>query len=231
MPENLSIAVCVSDDVTLSDFIPPIEIISGINDVDHPVFGAAMGEVLYQVSFEYLSPTLAPVVSTKGSCAPTFNPTMTYTDALASGKQFDILWVPAGPMPDHKMGKSHTAKDEIDFIAAQAPKAKYIMSVCGGSFHLAEASVLSGKWATMNKALNRRIVAATPKDIQWVPKARWVVDSNIWTSSGVTAGSDMALAFVEHLVGKKATTVIHGVIEIPEVKDQDDPFATFHGLV
>ncbi|KAJ6622812.1 transcriptional regulator [Mycena sp. CBHHK59/15] len=218
MPENLSIAVCVSDDVTLSDFIPPIEIISGIKFNQRP-----MGEVPYQVSFEYLSPTLAPVVSTKGSCAPTFNPTMTYADALASGKQFDILWVPAGPMPNHKTGESHTAKDEIDFIAAQAPKAKYIMSVCGGSFHLAEAGVLSGKRATTNKALYRRIV--------WVPKARWVVDGNIWTSSGVSAGSDMALAFVEHLVGKKATTVIRGVIEIPEVKDQDDPFATFHGLV
>ncbi len=31
--------------------------------------------------------------------------------------------------------------------------------------------------------------AAAPKDINWVAKARWVVDGNIWTSSGVSAGT------------------------------------------
>ena len=31
--------------------------------------------------------------------------------------------------------------------------------------------------------------AATDKSIEWVPRARWVVDGNIWTSSGVTAGT------------------------------------------
>ncbi|KAJ6622158.1 class I glutamine amidotransferase-like protein [Mycena sp. CBHHK59/15] len=223
MPETLSVAVCISDEVTLSDFIPPIEILSGINDADHPIFGAAMGEVPYRATFEYLSPTLEPVVSLKGRAAPTINPTMTYADAITSGKQFDILWVPAG--------QNRIPKEEIQFIAMQAPKAKYILSVCGGAVQLAFAGVLSGKRATTNKAFYRAITAATPKDIQWVPKARWVVDGNIWTSSGVAAGSDMALAFVEHLVGAKAARQIRGTVEIPEVTQQDDPFATFHGLV
>lgn len=35
--------------------------------------------------------------------------------------------------------------------------------------------------------------AATNKSIQWVPRARWVVDGNIWTSSGVTAGASADL--------------------------------------
>ncbi|KAJ6622176.1 class I glutamine amidotransferase-like protein [Mycena sp. CBHHK59/15] len=240
MPETLSVAVCISDEVTLSDFIPPIEILSGINDADHPIFGAAMGEVRYRATFEYLSPTLEPVVSMKGRAAPTINPTMTYADAITSGKQFDILWVPAGPIPDFSTGQSRIPKEEIQFIAMQAPKAKYILSVCGGAVQLAFAGVLSGKRATTNKAFYRAITqlesdacikAATPKDIQWVPKARWVVDGNIWTSSGVAAGSDMALAFVEHLVGAKAARQIRGTVEIPEVTQQDDPFATFHGLV
>ncbi|KAJ6622817.1 class I glutamine amidotransferase-like protein, partial [Mycena sp. CBHHK59/15] len=228
MRETLSIAVCVSADVTLSDFITPVEIILGINQCDHPVFGEGMGEVPYQVTIDYLSPTLEPVVSIRGHFAPTFNPTMTYVDALACGKQFDIIWVPAGL---HFLYIEHPIpKDEIDFIAAQAPKAKYIMSVCGGAVQLVLAGVLSGKQATTNKALYH-MIDSTPKDIKWVPKARWVVGGNIWTSSGVSTGYNMALAFVEHLVGKKAARVIRGGVEVPEVKDQDDPFAEFHGLV
>ncbi|KAJ7076465.1 class I glutamine amidotransferase-like protein [Mycena belliarum] len=226
MPQLLSIAVCVSDDVTLSDFITPIEILASLNDGDHPIFGAGMPASSYRVAIEYLAPTMDPVVSVKGRVAPTFNPTLTYADAMASGKQFDVLWVPAGAVDARTI-----PKEEIAFIAQQAPKAKYVMSVCGGAVQLAFAGVLAGKRATTNKVFYRQIVEATPKDIQWVPKARWVVDGNVWTSSGVAAGSDMALAFVEHLAGREVARFIRGGIEIPEVTEEDDPFAAFHGLV
>ncbi|KAJ6529622.1 hypothetical protein B0H19DRAFT_968267, partial [Mycena capillaripes] len=55
---------------------------------------------------------------------------------------------------------------------------------------LALAGVLTGKRATTNKSFYRTIVALMPKDINWVPEARWVVDGNVWTSSGVSAGDD-----------------------------------------
>jgi hypothetical protein len=175
MPELLSLAVCVSDEVTLSDFITPIEILTGLNDGDNPMYGAAMGEIPYRIAIDYLSPTMDPVVSLKGANAPTFNPTHTYTAAIASGKQYDILWVPAGmiihyvpatpltnpstgPFIDLATGESRIPKEEIEFIKQQAPKAKYIMSVCGGAIQLALAGVLSGKRATTNKAGFRAIV-------------------------------------------------------------------------
>ncbi|KAJ7237718.1 transcriptional regulator [Mycena haematopus] len=231
MPETLAIAVCVSDGVTLSDFIPNIEILAGLNNADHPLFSKGLGEVPYRFKFEYLSPTMDPVVSIHGDSAPTFNPTTTYAAAMASGKQYDIIWVPAGPIPDFESGDHKVPEGLIPFIASQAPKAKYIMSVCGGAVYLAFAGLLAGKKATTNKAFYRAIVGATPKDIQWVPKARWVVDGNVWTSSGVTAGGDMALAFVEHLAGPRAARFIRGTVEIREVTVEDDPFAEFHGLV
>ncbi|KAJ7157691.1 class I glutamine amidotransferase-like protein [Mycena crocata] len=230
MPELLKVAVCISDEVTLSDFITPIELLGSLNAADHPLFGSLAPECPVRVTIDYLAPTMDPVVSILGKNAPTLNPTMTYAAALAEGKQFDILWVPAGPS-DYVSGLNKIPQDEIKFIAQQAPKAKYVMSVCGGAFQLALAGVLSGKRATTNKAYWHPIVAAAPKDITWVAKARWVVDGNVWTSSGVAAGSDMALAFIEHVAGPKVARSIRGMTEIPEVTDSDDPFASFHGLV
>ncbi|KAF7318920.1 DJ-1 protein-PfpI domain-containing protein [Mycena chlorophos] len=254
MPEIVTIAVCLSDEVTLSDFIPPVEILAGINLADHPFLGAAMGEVAIRVAFEYIAPTLNPVVSLFGKATPTFNPTMTYKDAIASGKQFDIIWVPAGkllclrflpffadnklilalrtgPPADPTIPAGRIPQDEIDFIKQQTPNAKYVLSVCGGAYQLALAGVLSGKRATTNKQFFRIVEAMTPKDIEWVAKARWVIDGKIWTSSGVAAGSDMALAFVEHITNARVAKSIRGGIEIPEAGQDDDPFAAIHGLV
>ncbi|KAJ7081491.1 class I glutamine amidotransferase-like protein [Mycena epipterygia] len=210
MPETLSIAVCISEGLTLPDFITPIP---------------------YRVMIDYLAPSMDPVVSDKDREAPTFNPTLTYADTITSGKQSDILWVPAGAGPDFVTGESRMPEEQIQFIARQARKAKYVVSVCAGAFQLALAGVFSGKRATTNKLFFRTVVAATPKDIEWVPMARWVIDSNLWTSSGITAGSDMALAFVEHLTSPKVARHIRGEYEIKEVKEKGDPFAAIHGLV
>ncbi|KAJ7282639.1 class I glutamine amidotransferase-like protein [Mycena rebaudengoi] len=231
-PLNLTIAVLISYEVTLSDFITPVEIMAGLNlDFAH-VYGPANipTKSPYNVVFDYISETLDPVVSMMGPASVTINPTMTYEGAMTSGKQFDILWVPAGPLPDPVTGASRIPQAEIDFIAQQAPKAKYVMSVCAGAVQLGLAGVLSGKRATTNKAFFRDIVASTPKDIEWVTHARWVVDGNVWTSSGVSAGGDMALAFVEHLAGADYAHYIRGGVEIPQVSDQDDLFADWFGL-
>ncbi|KAJ7741741.1 class I glutamine amidotransferase-like protein [Mycena olivaceomarginata] len=234
MPEILSVAVCISNGVTLSNFVTPMEILSELDPGDEASWSSAiMADIPYGVKIDYLAPTMDPVVAAKGRNPPTINPTLTYAAAMADGKQFDILWVPAGPGLDLETGKSLIPEDEITFIAQQTPKAKYVMSVCGGAYQLAFAGVLNGKRATTNKLFYRTIVAATSKEIEWVPEARWVVaeGGKVWTSSGVAAGSDMALAFVEHLAGAKVARHIRGGFEIPERAEKDDPFAIFHGLV
>ncbi|KAJ7030801.1 class I glutamine amidotransferase-like protein [Mycena alexandri] len=232
MANILTVAVCISDEVTLSDFVQPIEILAAINDADKPAPGMEAVDVPFKVVFEYLAPTMDPVVSSTGISAATLNPTKTYAEVKASGQQFDIIWVPAGPRPNAFTGVDRTPPEEIAFIRTQAPKAKYILSVCTGALQLALAGVLSGKRATTNKAFYHIITetASTARDIEWVPKARWVVDGNVWTSSGVASGSDMALAFLEHLAGAKLARQTRSIVEIPEMSSEDDPFASWHGL-
>ncbi|KAF7974302.1 hypothetical protein HWV62_12454 [Athelia sp. TMB] len=203
----------------------------GLNTTDHGLLGPE--PVPYRVKIDYLAPTLDPVKTSSLAdfVLPTINPTKTYHAAIHEGIQYDILWIPAGPIPDAITGADGTPPSEYDFIKAQAPGAKYVLSVCGGSFILGNAGVLSGRRATTNKAFFRLIEKLTPKDIKWVAKARWVVDGNLWTSSGVSAGSDMALAFVDHLVGPQIARSIRGLHEVSEHTQEEDPFAAIHGLV
>ncbi|KIY68297.1 class I glutamine amidotransferase-like protein [Cylindrobasidium torrendii FP15055 ss-10] len=229
-PTKLSVAFCICNGVTLSDFIPPSEILASLNMADMPIFPAEFKDAMkYRVSFDFLAPTMEAVASVPG-LGPRISPTQTYQGALDAGTQYDILWVPAGPMSDPVTGEDLTPKSEVDFLAAQAPGAKYVMSVCAGSAILAKAGVLDGKRATTNKWLYRVIEKESPK-VNWVADARWVIDGNIWTSSGVSAGSDMALAFLEHLVGREVAQYVRGIIEVIEHTQTEDPFAKFHKLV
>ncbi|KAJ7431204.1 class I glutamine amidotransferase-like protein [Mycena galericulata] len=223
-PSRCILLSCARNDTDIRSFVQPIEILAAMND--SPGAGSDASSEPFKVVFDYLAPTMDPVVSVAGPASATFNPTKTYAEVTASGQQYDILWVPAGV--------DRTPQEEIYFIRAQAPRAKYILSVCSGVLQLVLAGVLSGRHATTNKAFYWLITTASrsnANDIDWAPKARWVVDGNVWTNSGVAAGSDMALAFLEHLAGAKLACQVRSVVEIPEVSSADDPFASFHGLV
>ena len=59
-----------------------------------------------------------------------------------------------------------------------------------------------------------------------MPTARWVVDGKVWTSSGVSAGIDLALAFIEHVYGAENATTIANYMEYERAESSmDDPFS------
>lgn len=105
--------------------------------------------------------------------------------------QTDILLVPGG------MGTRQLVQNQsfLQIITALVEQANWVLSVCTGSALLAKARVLNGKRATSNK-LSWQWVISQSDNVHWIKQARWVVDDKFYTSSGVSAGMDMALGFI-----------------------------------
>jgi transcriptional regulator GlxA family with amidase domain len=84
----------------------------------------------------------------------------------------------------------------VDAIAAMAGRARRVVGVCSGAFLLAAAGLLDGRRATTHWARARRLAAEHPA-VEVDADPIWVRDGDVWTSAGVTAGIDLALALVE----------------------------------
>lgn len=133
----------------------------------------------------------------------------------------DVVFVPGG------QGTRRLAGDEsfLKSLQKMANEASVVMSVCTGSALLAAAGLLEGYAATSNK---RAFAWATSfgHDIDWRRSARWVHDRDRWTSSGVSAGTDMAVAFVADACGETAAREIADAVELRLHLDPNvDPFA------
>ena len=80
-------------------------------------------------------------------------------------------------------------------MRAQAKRGVRIASVCSGTYVLAEAGLLDGRRATTHWQRTRHFLAAYPK-VKLEPDRIFVQDGKIWSSAGITAGIDLALAMV-----------------------------------
>ena len=83
----------------------------------------------------------------------------------------------------------------IRFVQAVAKRGVRVASVCSGTFILAAAGLLDGRRATTHWQRTRQFLAAYPQ-VKLEPDRIFVRDGNIWSSAGITAGVDLALAMV-----------------------------------
>jgi transcriptional regulator GlxA family with amidase domain len=88
-----------------------------------------------------------------------------------------------------------------------AADARRVTSVCSGAFMLAAAGLLEGRRATTHWA-ECGLLGDTYAEVTVQPDAIYVQDGNVWTSAGVTAGIDLALALVADDHGHQAAAVI-----------------------
>ncbi len=88
------------------------------------------------------------------------------------------------------------------FVRAVAKRGVRVASVCSGAFILAEAGLLDGRRATTHWQRTRQFLTAYPK-VRLEPDRIFSRDGNIWSSAGITAGIDLALALVEEDFGEE----------------------------
>jgi transcriptional regulator GlxA family with amidase domain len=106
-------------------------------------------------------------------------------------------------------GHERAAEDGalIDWIARASRTARRTASVCTGAFLLARAGLLDGRRATTHWAFAAQLQRQHP-DVAVASEPIFVCDGSIWTSAGVTAGMDLALALVEQDLDRDAALTI-----------------------
>jgi transcriptional regulator GlxA family with amidase domain len=90
----------------------------------------------------------------------------------------------------------------LSFVKALAKRGVRVASVCSGAYILAEAGLLDGRRATTHWGRTKHFLSAYPK-VKLECDQIFVRDGNIWSSAGITAGIDLALAMVTEDYGEE----------------------------
>lgn len=117
--------------------------------------------------------------------------TALFAAALDPKRRLDTLIVSGGD------GTSAAARDPtlLDLVRAAAGKARRTASVCSGAFVLAAAGLLDGRRATTHWSRSQDFARRFPH-VRLEADRIFVKDGPIWTSAGITAGIDLALAMI-----------------------------------
>ena len=150
----------------------------------------AAAEPVYQV--ELLSETGGPVLSSIGIAVET----KPFGDPT-----FDTL------LTVGNTGMQPASQGVVDFVRAAHQVSRRIAGPCTGAFVLAQAGLLDGRRATTHWAHARDMRRQYPK-VKVEEDLIFIIDGNVWTSAGMTAGIDLALALVEKDLGAEISRAV-----------------------
>ncbi|HTV85280.1 MAG TPA: GlxA family transcriptional regulator [Dyella sp.] len=88
----------------------------------------------------------------------------------------------------------------LDYVRDASQRSRRVAAICTGAFVLAEAGLLDGRRATTHWLLARQLQQSFPK-VKMEEDRIFIIDGAIWTSAGMSAGIDLALAMVEKDLG------------------------------
>lgn len=160
-------------------------------------------------------------ISAQGGIVKSAQNVEVMTEKVDIKKFMEVVLLPGGQGTRPISNDSRT----IELMKAIAQRTKYFLTVCTGAVVLAKTGLLDGRKATSNKrafawALRERT------SVNWQKRARWVIDGKFYTSSGISAGIDMALGFIADNFGRKTAEDIAKQMEYIWNADKDnDPFA------
>jgi len=184
----MRIAILAIPGVQMLDVAGPMDVFSEANNLlrDSEVY-----------SVQIVGVTMDPIVAQNGT---RFLPDTSIATAL---QDCDTLLIAGSPgiheYEDHR--------EVVEWISRASHHVRRIGSICTGAFLLAQAGVLDGRRVTTHWSSTARLAEVFPK-IEIDPNRIFVKDGPIYTSAGVTASMDLALAMVEEDHGR---TVALGV--------------------
>ncbi len=190
VPAARTIEVLAYPSVQLLDVTGPLQVFATANDHITQAGGAA--------------PYVLRVIA-KGGQAVTASAGL----AIAAGPlpraslSVDTLLVAGGP------GVEAAAADPalVDWVRQHATKARRVASVCTGAYLLAASGVLDGRRAATHWSVCKEFARRYPA-VRVEPDPIFVRDGSVWTSAGVTAGIDLALALVEQDLGRTVALAV-----------------------
>lgn len=170
-------------------------------DVTGPwaVFGHA-NDCLGFRAYELLlvSPSGGPVLTRHGL---TLAGALSLGACQARGRAHTIIVSGGDPRPERPVEETQVAS----YLRQHHRRVRRIASVCTGAFVLADAGLLDRRRATTHWRARDELAARFPK-ARVVEDSIFVHDGKIWTSAGVTAGIDLALALLEHDHGREVAS-------------------------
>ncbi|MES2679519.1 MAG: DJ-1/PfpI family protein [Bacteroidota bacterium] len=190
----MNIAVLLFEDFETLDVYGPVEIFGRLTD-------------LYTIRFYSLN----------GGLIKNKHGIVTLTEKFENDNAIEIFLIPGG------IGTRIVVdnKSLIDLIRETAERSHYVLTVCTGSALLAKTGLLDGKRATSNKRAFSWAITNGPH-VYWDKKARWTMDGKYYTSSGVSAGMDMALGFLSDRQGIEFARTAAKEIEYHWNDNKDD---------
>ena len=164
--------------------------------------------------------TILIVGEKTGPVKSSFGPAAVIETTFEDCPPLNIVMIPGG------MGTRREVNNPVLLSALRklADTAPYVASICTGAAVLAKAGLLDGRKATTNKKSFKWVTSQGEK-VSWVAQARWVEDEKYFTSSGVSAGMDMALALIERIFGHETAINVANAAEYEWNSDpHHDPF-------
>lgn len=162
--------------------------VTGPMDVFHEA-NRLCGATLYEQHL--VGPTPGPVLCSNGIAVGT-------TDSLSDVHVlFDIVVVPGSPVASS--GREH--RDLVDWLGKSGRKARRLASVSNGAFLIARAGIADHRALTTHWRDAERLSAEYPL-VHVMSHQKCVKDGNLYSSSGVTDGIQVALALVREDLGE-----------------------------
>lgn len=174
MPTEHVVVVVVFDGVKLLDVAGPAEVFAEANR-----FGASYRLVMASVD----GADVTTSIGTHFAVTTRIDDVEFADTAVVSGGD-ELVGRPIDP-------------ELVDAVRRLQSRSHRMASICTGSFILARAGLLAGRRATTHWRHARLLARAYP-DVMVEPDAIFVRDDCVYTSAGVSAGIDLALALVEH---------------------------------